>query len=319
MVCMRQLIVVADDLGICEQRDAGILQCLADGFVSSTCVLANGATAASALSTCLQRGHDVGLHLNLTAGRSLAPPSSITDVTGMFLGKQGLRQAIARGDVDEMDVANEIRAQVKWFAERNAGRAPTWCNGHNHVHVYPVIAAVFAREMQTFGVTGTRMCVQSSHHPSPPSPATDRTPFHLQITADAAASAAIFARHALKWPPAFAGFNVFGCSDVQRMAEEVNAAFQSARVVELMCHVGRAGSGDTGFGADDVCATLQLRVIACLTAAQDAFNSSLDREHELRCLASMRLSALTSSSLISFSKMLAAHSACSASVQGMSQ
>ncbi len=61
---MRQLIVVADDLGLCEQRDAGypltraqrragilmrnllgIFECLSNGSVSSACIFANGPTA----------------------------------------------------------------------------------------------------------------------------------------------------------------------------------------------------------------------------------------------------------------------------------
>ena len=281
---MRQLIVVADDLGISEQRDSGILQCLADGYISSACVLPNGSTADRALATCVQRGFDVGLHLNLTAGRSLASPSTITDAAGMFLGKQGLRQAIASGAVDELHVAIEIRAQVKWFAERNAGRAPTWCNGHNHVHVYPGIAAVFAREMQSFGVKGTRMCVQSNPQLSPHNPTTDRTLFHLQVAADASAAASIFTHHSLKWPPAFAGLNTFGCSDVQRLADEVNAAFQCGRVVELMCHVGRAGSGSTYFGVDDVCDTLQL-ALECFVSLLHRMRSMLHLTASLSCTA----------------------------------
>ena len=146
------------------------------------------------------------------------------------------------------------RCLFRWFCDHNRGKPPAWVNGHNHVHVYPVVAAVFAREMEKFGVKGTRMCVQhnlqaSSHTLSP-----DRTPFHIQVASEAREAQAVFAQHGLAWPAAFTGFNLFGCADVAVVAKEVNAAFESAQDVELMCHVGLRGRSGTGFGHDDVCA-----------------------------------------------------------------
>ena len=65
------------------------------------------------------------------------------------------------------------------------------------------------------------------------------------------------------WPPAFTGFNLFGCSDVNVIAGEVNAAFAASQVVELMCHVGLRGQNGTGFGPDDVCISCCRRFTAC--------------------------------------------------------
>ena len=67
----------------------------------------------SAFATCLQRGYDLGLHLNLTAGRSITSGSSISDTSGVFLGKVGLRESIKRHAVSEEDVAAEIQAQMR--------------------------------------------------------------------------------------------------------------------------------------------------------------------------------------------------------------
>jgi predicted glycoside hydrolase/deacetylase ChbG (UPF0249 family) len=147
-------------------------------------------------------------------------------------------------------LATQINHFVRWFCDRNNGTPPAWVNGHNHVHVYPVVAAVFAREMQKIGVKGTRMCIQDSLHASVSS---DRTPFHIQVALEARDAQRHFTEHGLVWPPAFTGFNLFGCSDVHVVAGEVNAAFATSQVVELMCHVGLRGQTGTHFGPDDVC------------------------------------------------------------------
>ena len=94
------------------------------------------------------------------------------------------------------------------------------------------------------------MCIQDSLHASVSS---DRTPFHIQVALEARDAQRHFTEHGLVWPPAFTGFNLFGCSDVHVMAGEVNAAFATSQVVELMCHVGLRGQTGTHFGPDDVC------------------------------------------------------------------
>lgn len=70
--------------------------------------------ACSAFALSRAHGYDIGLHLNLTAGRSIGPPSSITDATGNFLGKHGLRDGIMRRVVSENDIAAEIQAQMRY-------------------------------------------------------------------------------------------------------------------------------------------------------------------------------------------------------------
>ena len=41
----KQVIIVADDLGICNERNAGIVQCLEAGVVTRTSIMANGHAA----------------------------------------------------------------------------------------------------------------------------------------------------------------------------------------------------------------------------------------------------------------------------------
>jgi hypothetical protein len=83
----------------------------------------------------------------------------------------------------------------------------------------------------------------------------------------------------------------------------------------LMCHVGFRGRNGTGFGPDDVCTVWHWWVAACFyiectllqilsELLQDAFNESVDREHEMKCISSPQLCSLTSSTIVSFSHML---------------
>ena len=117
--------------------------------------------------------------------------------------------------------------------------------------------------MQKFGVKGTRMCIQDSLQASELSGISDQTPFHIQVASEARDAQRDFSEHGLVWPPAFTGFNLFGCSDVNVIAGEVNAAFAASQVVELMCHVGLRGQNGTGFGPDDVCISCCRRFTAC--------------------------------------------------------
>ncbi len=108
----------------------GVFECLGNGSVSSACIFANGPTAdqyvctptkflhrfnnsRSAFTACRTHGYDLGLHLNLTAGRSITSVSSITDEAGNFLGKLGLRDRIMQQAVLENDLAAEIQAQLR--------------------------------------------------------------------------------------------------------------------------------------------------------------------------------------------------------------
>src|SRR5256712_3264171 len=75
---MKQLIVNADDFGLTEQVSRGILDAHREGIVTSTTLMANGG-AFDAAVTLARRSPplSVGVHLHLTQGAPLSPPSKI--------------------------------------------------------------------------------------------------------------------------------------------------------------------------------------------------------------------------------------------------
>lgn len=137
------LIVVADDLGICAERDRGIFECLATGVVTSAVLLPNGLSSDAAAEAVVRRGLQrcVGLHLNITEGCPLAPAEEVStlvqvDVGGRtrFVGMKELRKRFIAGQVDRHHIAREFQAQFRWFKER-FGTYPRFVNGHQHCHI----------------------------------------------------------------------------------------------------------------------------------------------------------------------------------------
>ena len=71
--CLPVCTIVADDFGISEQRNLGIVHAMLHGVVTHTSIMANGAAAAAAVALAHEHGLSdrVNLHLNLTEGRPL--------------------------------------------------------------------------------------------------------------------------------------------------------------------------------------------------------------------------------------------------------
>jgi predicted glycoside hydrolase/deacetylase ChbG (UPF0249 family) len=148
----RTLCVTADDLGYSSARDAGILACAArrGGLVTRASVLVTGASAAAACTAAMAAGLPLGLHLNLSEGAPAASPlsavSSLVDSSsGRMRGKLGLRDACAAGAVVAAHVEAEVAAQLDLFARLCGGDAPAHVDGHQHVHVIPLVRDALLR------------------------------------------------------------------------------------------------------------------------------------------------------------------------------
>jgi predicted glycoside hydrolase/deacetylase ChbG (UPF0249 family) len=139
-----RLVVNADDGGFRPGKDDAILRCARAGVVRSVSVMANGATAGGFVKRGRDAGLDLGLHLNLTEGRSLGGASarSLTDAEGRFLGKAEAWRRAAAGELDADELRREVRSQ--WERLAGLGVRPTHVDGHNHVHLFPVVREVLA-------------------------------------------------------------------------------------------------------------------------------------------------------------------------------
>ncbi|MBO9540470.1 ChbG/HpnK family deacetylase [bacterium] len=110
----RALIVNADDLGMSDGVTAGIVQAWREGVVTSSSALVNveGAEARLAQVRREHPGLPIGLHLNVTTGRPVLPPSEVptlVDARGQFYSRDALMERAP--DVSLIELKAELRAQ----------------------------------------------------------------------------------------------------------------------------------------------------------------------------------------------------------------
>ena len=150
---LRQLIVNADDLGMTRGINRAVSEAHRAGIVTSASLLANGAAFEDAIVRVQQCPNlSVGLHINLTQGRPLHPGtrSSLVDRRGCFYprGAQAIR--LSFGAVSMADVEAEIAAQAQ--RALRAGIALTHFDGHDHVHLHPLVAPALAKVARQMNV-----------------------------------------------------------------------------------------------------------------------------------------------------------------------
>ncbi len=139
MTELRRLIVNADDLGIAEGVDRGILEAHTAGSVTAASLLANGASFAHAARLARAAPTlSIGVHLDFVAGRPLTKAPSLVDArSGRFHSLATLACLAALGRVAEDDVIGETSAQIARV--RDAGLHVTHVDSHRHAHLIPAI------------------------------------------------------------------------------------------------------------------------------------------------------------------------------------
>ena len=147
MASRYRLIVNADDFGFTRDVNAGILEAHRNGILTATTLMANGEAFDDAAA--LARANptlDVGCHLVLVQGRSVADPSRELPRT-----LRGLLSALLRR---ELPVYKEARAQLDKLVA--AGIRPTHIDSHKHTHLLPPVMDVVASIADEFQIPWVR-------------------------------------------------------------------------------------------------------------------------------------------------------------------
>jgi predicted glycoside hydrolase/deacetylase ChbG (UPF0249 family) len=143
----RTLVTNADDFGFTHDVNAGIIEAHGRGILTATTLMANGAAFDDAVR--LARANptlDVGCHLVLVQGRSLAGPEAELPET-----LSALLAALARRRIR---VYEELEAQVTRVLD--AGLRPTHLDTHKHTHLLPPVLDAVARLGERFGIPFVR-------------------------------------------------------------------------------------------------------------------------------------------------------------------
>src|SRR5689334_15658245 len=104
---MKQLIVTADDFGLCEEINEAVEAASRDGILSAASLMVSAAAAADAIGRAVRVPRlRVGLHIVLVDGRPTLPPEEIPDLV----------------DGNGAFPANLTRAGIRWFFSPSARR-----------------------------------------------------------------------------------------------------------------------------------------------------------------------------------------------------
>ncbi|NOJ10859.1 carbohydrate deacetylase [Vibrio splendidus] len=151
-----KLILNADDFGLTETVNHGIVECFKAGVVKSTTIMMNQPGTQHAIELYHQGlVPEVGLHFTVTAGKPLSAPElvpSLVDDQGNFLDKAALFNKV---DVVEGEVVLELNAQYQ--AAINADLKINHIDSHHFGGVFKPLKAAFTRTVNHIGLPVRRI------------------------------------------------------------------------------------------------------------------------------------------------------------------
>jgi predicted glycoside hydrolase/deacetylase ChbG (UPF0249 family) len=139
MTSPRILQLCADDFGLSDGVDLAVLDLIRRGRLSATsCMMAGQSLVAHAHELSALRGRaDIGLHITLT---DLAPLGAMPKFApgGRPPALNRVMLLALTGQLDGAEISAEIARQIERFTSIFGG-PPDFVDGHQHVHVLPVI------------------------------------------------------------------------------------------------------------------------------------------------------------------------------------
>ncbi len=162
-LCVRQLIVNADDFGLTVGVNRAIVETHGGGMVSSATLMANGGAFADAVDRARAAPTlSLGCHVVLVDGAPVSEPGAV-DTLLAIRSAEPLRfhprlSAVAAravfGGFDPDQLVEEITAQIR--AIQAEGLEVTHLDTHKHTHVFPEILGALVRSARICGVPAMR-------------------------------------------------------------------------------------------------------------------------------------------------------------------
>ncbi|MBL0406120.1 ChbG/HpnK family deacetylase [Microvirga aerilata] len=148
------VVLCADDFGLSDGVSRGIVELAEIGRLSATGAMTNmpGWRRAAPDLRALEDRIAVGLHLNLTTGSPLSAMPRVAPA-GAFPPLKELLAGAVRRQLPADEIAREIGCQLDAFVDIH-GRPPAFVDGHQHVHVLPVIRPLLLGILKERGYAG---------------------------------------------------------------------------------------------------------------------------------------------------------------------
>jgi len=234
-----RLVVNADDFGISERINAGILHAHREGIVTATSLVAVGRAFEHAVQVARTAPSlDVGVHLTLVAEAPLLRRNaSLVGKDGRFpAGAGALAGRWLTGRVRIPEVLAEWSAQI----ERVLGHGirVTHLDSHQHVHALPGLAGLTHDLAARYGIPFVRAPIEDLRTDWPPSRhgmarLTGATILRVSWMAGCLTGSGPGKRRPLR----FLGFRDGGRLDGRRLRRLIDG-LRPGGVYELMCHPG---------------------------------------------------------------------------------
>ena len=155
---MQNLIVTADDYGMCDAVDKAIDAGIDNGIVTTTNVIVNMETLHNAKDLRARYPHiSVGIHWNVTTGKPVSDPKDIptlVDENGIFWPIGVFKKKYSKGLISPIDLEKELEAQYVLFGQ-TCGKADYW-NTHENSSLHTKSFQVFARVAKKHNIKATR-------------------------------------------------------------------------------------------------------------------------------------------------------------------
>lgn len=226
---VKLLIVNADDFGLNENVCNGIEHCHKNGIVTSTSLMVNMPRSEMAADISEKNSSlGVGLHLNLTQGKSISH-------NNILFSNSNLVKALL-GRISREKAQDEIEAQIQ--AALDYGIKLTHIDGHKHIHVMPKIIDAVIESALSFKIKKIRLPLESYS-----------TTFNLRQSPKTkllrylSLKAKIKIEKAGLWhPDNFYGISETGALDEEKLKNILKNLPDG--VNEIMCHPGYPVTGD---------------------------------------------------------------------------
>jgi chitin disaccharide deacetylase len=155
---MKKLIISADDFGLTEGINRGIIECARNGTVTSASIMVNTPAfpqAAALAGEC--PALDIGVHLNLVKGKPLltkAEIPSLVNTAGNFYTLPPFTLRLFTGRINLIEAEKELRAQLG--AALKAGLKITHLDSHRHFHTYPAMLKLIIKIAKDYHIGAIR-------------------------------------------------------------------------------------------------------------------------------------------------------------------
>jgi hopanoid biosynthesis associated protein HpnK len=241
---MKELILNADDFGLTQGINRGIIRAHRDGILTSATLMATGSAFDHAVEQARANPTlGVGCHLVLTGGAAAAPREqipSLVDENGRLPRSLTVLVAnVTTGRVPPIEIETELRAQIEKI--RRSGIEPSHLDTHKHTHVHPTIMNALGRVAQQSGITRVRNPVEDLRD-SWRSNRSDGTNPVRNLAAAATVSAVasgfrvISSKYGLRSPDHFLGLAVTGQLNAAALCRLIDALDEGQ--TEIMLHPG---------------------------------------------------------------------------------